>query len=300
MRKAGVIFHPVVQEARQLGMDLARLLEARGYQVWSASAWAEDEVKHLMPGTGAVITVGGDGTILRAARAIIPEPCPILGIRYGRLGFLGEIEPAEALVAVPPLLEAPGVLEERVMLRARWELTKVDPELPAKHHPLMNGDPSFHALNEVVIARGSAGRPIYVEVFIDRQPCITYRADGVAVSTATGSTGYSLSVGGPVLHPESRCFVVSPMAAHATLSNPFVLEPGSEVRLKVHSDHGAVMSVDGQVDVPLTDGDTVTVDVSPYRARFIRLPERDTFYTNLLKRLQFGESSAPDRYQSPG
>lgn len=287
---AGIVFHPRLPEAEALAVQLAQRLEARGYQTWRVSAWAEEEVKHLMPGTTAVISIGGDGTILRAARAIIPAPVPILGIRFGRLGFLAEVSPEDALERAPEMLEDPGLLEERAMLKATSALTHVDPALAERHHPLMNGEPSFHALNDVVVSRGAAGRPIYVDVTIDRQPCITYRADAVAVATATGSTGYTLSAGGPILHPLSRHFVLCPVAAHATLSNAFLLEPHSEVRLQVHSDHGAVMSIDGQVDIPLTDGDTVTVRLSPYLARFIRGSAQDAFYRDLLHRLRYGEA----------
>ncbi len=287
---AGILYHPQVPEAHQLAVELAAVLETHGYATWRASAWAEADVKHLMEGTAAVITIGGDGTILRAARSIIPAPVPILGIRFGRLGFLAEISPEDALARVPELLSDPSLLQERSMLKATCELTHVEPELAEKHHPLMNGDPSFHALNDVVIARGAAGRPIYVEVTIDNQPTITYRADAVAVASATGSTGYTLSAGGPILHPSSRAFLLCPVAAHATLNNSFLLEPPSKVRLRVHSDHGAVMSIDGQVDIALTDGDTITVELSPFKARFIRAHADDTFYANLLPRLHFGSS----------
>lgn len=288
---AGLLFHPGQHEARVLASKLAERLSAGGYQTWQMSAWAEEDITSLMPGTSAIISIGGDGTILRAARAIIPAPVPILGIRFGRLGFLAEISPEDALSRVPELLEDPNLLEERAMLKATCELTEVPPELAERHHPLMNGDPSFHALNDVVIARGAAGRPIYVEVTIDRQPCITYRTDAVVVSTATGSTGYTLSAGGPILHPRSSSFLLCPVAAHANLPNAFVLEPHSTVLLRVHSDHGAAMSIDGQVDIPLTDGDTITVALSPYKARFIGARPEDSFYSSLLPRLRFGDST---------
>lgn len=288
---AGLLFHPRLPEAQVLAGKLALRLEASGYRTWQVSAWAEEDVKHLMPGTAAVICIGGDGTILRAARAIIPAPVPILGIRFGRLGFLAEISPEDALARVSDMLDDPGLLEERAMLKATCALTEVPSALAERHHPLMNGDPSFHALNDVVIARGAAGRPIYVEVTIDQQSCITYRTDAVVVSTATGSTGYTLSAGGPILHPHSSSFLLCPVAAHATLPNAFLLEPHSTVQLRVHSDHGAAMSIDGQVDIPLTDGDTVTVGLSPYKARFIRAHSKDAFYSSLLQRLRFGDGS---------
>src|SRR5207237_6996277 len=129
------------------------------------------------------------------------------------------------------------------------------------------------------------------QVTIDGQLLTTYRADGVTVATATGSTGYSLSAGGPVLRPTSESMVLTPVAPHATLGNALVLDPGSVVELTVYSDHGAMVSIDGQVDISVEDGETITVRRSPYSARFLRTMAGDHFYSSLLHRLRFGESA---------
>ena len=286
----GVLYHPRLPEARALSGELTQTLQDRGHQTWVASAWEEQEMKDLMSGTDVVVTIGGDGTILRAARAIIPAPIPILGVRFGRLGFIAEITAEEALQRAPAMVEAMDNVEVRSMLQANFATTQVDRALAQKQHPLMNGDPELHALNDIVVSRGATGRPVYVRVLIDQQPFITYRADAVTVATATGSTGYALSAGGPVLHPASRCFVLTAVAPHATLGNALVLEPSMTVQLTVYSDHGAVLSIDGQGDIPIEDGDTVTIRQSPYSARFLRLEPGDHYYANLLARLHFAET----------
>lgn len=290
-RLVGILYHPRVPEAHTLAKSLTQVLQARAYKVWSASAWDEQEATGLMAGTLAVVSIGGDGTILRAARAVIPQPIPILGIRFGRLGFIAEVPPETALERVPPLLEGEGHVEVRAMLQATLARTKLDPALREKHHPLLSGEPGFHALNEVMVARGAPGRPINVQVTIDGQLLTTYRADGVTVATATGSTGYVLSTGGPILRPTSECYVLTPVAPHATLNNAIVLEPESIVDLTVYSDHGATVSIDGQVDVAIEDGETITIRRSPYSARFLRTAATDHFYASLIHRLRFGESA---------
>jgi len=288
----GVLYHPRIEEARTLSVALKDVLEQKGYQVWAASAWEEKNAKDLLPGTQAVVSIGGDGTIMRAARIIIPATAPILGIRYGRLGFLAELDPADALARVPAILERPPRTDLRSMLQATCMSTLLDPSLNEKHYPLMagNGDSSLHALNDIAVARGSAGRPINVTVTIDGQLYATYRTDGVILSTATGSTAYSFSAGGPVLHPTSEDFVLTPVSPQATFNNALVLRSTSMVQLMVTSDHGAILSIDGQIDVPLEDGETVTVQKSPYHVSFLRASAQDSFYGELLARLRFGEN----------
>lgn len=289
----GILYHPRLPEAQALCRKLTQVLQGKGYQVWAASAWEEGEATELMTGSYTVVSIGGDGTMMRAARAIIPAPIPIVGVRYGRRGFLPELTPEEAVEKIPALLEHAGSIEERSMLQAFCATTPVAPELKEKHYPLMPSDPIFHALNDVVVARGTVGRPIDVQVIIDGQPFSTYRADAVAVATATGSTGYALSAGGPVLHPTSRCFVLTPVSAHAMLPNALVLEPATTVQLTVHSDHGSILSIDGQVDIPLQDGETITVQRSPHTARFLRTDAREHFYADFFPRLRFGDPGAP-------
>jgi len=217
-------------------------------------------------GTELILSIGGDGTILRAARIIAPSPVPILGINLGNLGFITEIDGDEALFNLPALLKGKGWVEERAMLEAHV------------------GDKSFYALNDVVL-RGVAVRLVNIEVKIDGTMITTYRADGVIVATATGSTSYSLASGGPILHPQSKEIVLQPISCHLGLSHALVLSPQSIVDLKVAHREKVILSIDGQVELPLSDGQNVRVKLSPHTARFLRIHEPTYFYSSLWQKL---------------
>jgi NAD+ kinase len=217
-------------------------------------------------GTELILSIGGDGTILRAARIIAPSPVPILGINLGNLGFITEIDGDEALFNLPALLKGKGWVEERAMLEAHV------------------GDKSFYALNDVVL-RGVAVRLVNIEVKIDGTMITTYRADGVIVATATGSTSYSLASGGPILHPQSKEIVLQPISCHLGLSHALVLSPQSIVDLKVAHREKVILSIDGQVELPLSDGQNVRVKLGLQPSCFLRIHEPTYFYNSLWQKL---------------
>ncbi|MDP2954533.1 MAG: NAD(+)/NADH kinase, partial [Chloroflexota bacterium] len=240
--------------------------------VWMGSAWEEDKAKEQVAGTDLIISIGGDGTILRAARIVVPWPIPILGINLGKLGFLTELSPQEALERVPAFLAGEGWVDERAMLQAE----------------LICGDatkPPLHALNDVVVARRAMARVVYVATTIDGELLTTYKGDGVVVATATGSTGYVLAAGGPILHPQSRDMVLKPLLPHLTLDSALVLPPDTILELEVRTDHQAVVSLDGQVDMALASGDRVRVKLSPHQARFLRSQPPARFYHTMAQKL---------------
>ncbi|MGH9202435.1 MAG: NAD(+)/NADH kinase, partial [Vicinamibacterales bacterium] len=214
---------------------------------------------------------GGDGTVLRAARTVVPHPVPILGVNMGRLGFLAEVQPSELIDRLPDVLESRCRIEERTMLRAdvpSWQAT-------------------YHALNDVVVGRASVGRPIYVEVSINGSRRALHRCDALIVASATGSTAYSLSSGGPILHPESRDLVLTPVAPHLATARPIVLPPGTVIDLTVTADQEAIISVDGQIDRSLLSSDAVSVCVSPHLARLVRFSRPEDYYGYLAERLDW-------------
>jgi NAD+ kinase len=219
-----------------------------------------------MPGTDLVLGIGGDGTILHIARIVAPFGAPILGINLGRLGFITEIDGDEALSRLPDLLEGSGRIEERAMLEAQVE------------------GKTFQALNDVVL-RSLAVRLVNIEAKVDGTSVTTYRADGLIAATATGSTSYSLASGGPILHPQSREIVLQPISCHLGLSHALVLPQQSTVDLKVARREKVVLSIDGQVEVRLSDGQNVRVKLSPYTARFLRIHEPTYFYGSLWQKL---------------
>jgi NAD+ kinase len=200
------------------------------------SEWDDANVTDFIPETDLLICLGGDGTMLRAARTVIPHSVPVLGVNMGRLGFLAEVMPGELLKRLPSVLDGKCRIEERTMLQAQV------PSLGA----------TYHALNDVVVGRANVSRPVYVDVAIDGSRLAVHRCDAIIVASATGSTAYSLSAGGPILHPESRDIVLTAVAPHLAAARPLVLPPETVVDLTVSADLEAVVSIDGQVDRPLS------------------------------------------------
>jgi len=271
MRKVGLFIHPQWAVARDLAAEVRAFLADKVEEVWQTSAWDDKSTSEHILGTDLLICLGGDGSMLWAARTVIPHPLPVLGVNMGRLGLLAELRPQELLERLPDVLHGRCRIEERTMLQAQvpaWGLT-------------------FHALNDVVVGRVSAGRPVYVDVSIDGCRLALYRCDAVIVASATGSTAYSLSAGGPILHPESRDLVLTPVAPHLAAARPLVMPPQSVVDLVVSIETEAVVSVDGEVDRLLGTGDSVTVCRSPYVARFVRFGGSQQYYAMLAERLDW-------------
>ncbi len=283
LRCIGILHHPRKPESITLAGQMAELAKVRGCTAWLDSAWDESGIVDRLkeePGLDLLVTLGGDGTILRAARMGAPHHIPILGVKMGRLGFLAEVEPDNWLKPMQMVLAGQYWLERRLMLDVllRRNGTAVDEQ---------GRDLHFQALNEVVVSRGRLARVVRVSTWIDGDFLTTYTADGVIVATPTGSTGYALAAGGPILPPELRNILVAPIAPHLSLDRALVLSEGAAVRLKVASDHQVILSVDGQFDVEVQDGDTVEVAASDTSASFVRVRRPAYFYRNLMQRLKW-------------
>lgn len=271
LRKIGVLYHPKVPATREKAGEIESFLISRGVSAWKCSSWDVKEVESLLEGTGLIITVGGDGTILRAARIVSAWKIPITGINLGKLGFLTELDIDEALEKLPEILDNKGWIDERVMLQAE----------------VVTGGQAqvFHALNDVVVARGEIIRLIRIETTIDGQPLTTYKTDGLIVATATGSTGYAMAAGGPVIYPQSKDILLVPIAPHLCMDNALVLPGQSEIKLVLDTYHGATLSVDGHVNLKLSGGDTVTLKRSDHTTRFRRVCPQTYFYGELEEKL---------------
>ncbi len=271
MRKVGIFIAPRWSGAQKLLESLRAALGKEVDEVWQTSNWDDHAAQEKIEGTDLIVCLGGDGSMLWAARAVVPHAVPILGVNMGRLGFLAEIGPKELMVSLPKVLKGEGRVEERAMLQAR---------VPAWGQ-------TFQALNDVVVGRSIAGRPVYLDVSVDGRRLALYRSDAVIVATATGSTGYSLSAGGPILHPETRDIVLTPVAPHLAPGRPLVLPQDAVVDLVVSTAEGATVSIDGQVNRELASGDTVSICRSPHVARFLRLSEPSDYYRILAERLEW-------------
>jgi NAD+ kinase len=274
VERIGILYHPMNKAAYPLARELKDFLSTKGVSVWLCSAWEGEQARCQLDGTDLLLTVGGDGTILRAAQVAAARSIPITGINLGRLGFMTELSVDEAKERLPELLAGGGWLDERAMLEA--ELETKEGEAPSV----------FCALNDVVVARGEIARMIRVEARIDGQPLTTYKADGVIVATATGSTGYSLSAGGPILHPQAEEFLLLPILPHLSSTYTLVLPAAVVVRLDIGAAHQATLSLDGHINLPLATRAVVTVRRSARKTRFLRIHPETSFYGSLERRLK--------------
>jgi NAD+ kinase len=281
-KRVGILFHPKFPEGQSLADRTEKLLRSLNAVTWVSSAWDEERAKASLDGTELIVSIGGDGTILRAARAVLPFAIPIVGVNMGRLGFMTEMDVTEMEDRLPPLVKGEGWIDERTMLEARIRPRTGEQEEPAK---------VLTALNDVFVGRGSYARVCYIDTAIDNQFLTTFKADGVVLSTATGSTGYCLAAGGPILYPQSREFIIQSVAPHLSLYHGLVLKSDSTVDLKLNATREGLLSIDGQIDIPLRDEDGVTINRSENVTRFLRLNPPSAFYSTLERRLKGNRKS---------
>jgi len=270
MKTVGILHQPQISRARPLADEIGAWLAARGVGSWvgSARGKADDRLAE----TDLIIVLGGDGSTLNSARQALPFGVPIFGINMGHIGFLSEAEPDEWEAKLPRVLAGEYWLEKRLMLRAIVE---------------RNGRfyKKFVGLNEIVVSRGVPISLITIDLHVGDELIATYRADGLIVATPTGSTAYSMTVGGPVLPPISENFIVIPIAPHLSLDRPLVLPGDAEISLRVGMKHDAVITADGHNNAMLEHGDKIIVRKHTKQAAFVRLDPPEYFYRRLLRRL---------------
>lgn len=228
-----------------------------------------------------LLVMGGDGTILRTIREMEDFTTPILSVNRGTVGFLAETELDEAETLLPELLTGNGIIDERELL----------------HISTMRGADVVHegiALNEAVIAQGMIARLVNLQTTINEEALTTFHADGLIISTPTGSTAYSLSAGGPIVHPNLSAMILTPINPHSFAQKPIVVRGDATVSVQVlmkeskFSDASSVLTIDGQIYVPLHNKDTITVTKSEKTVKFLRR-KQDTFFGTLREKLKWGE-----------
>lgn len=272
LRTIVILHHPQNDRAAVYAAEFAALMEQRGVAAPVANVWDEEAVA-AADDAELIICIGGDGSVLRAAQLAFPREVPVLGVNMGRLGFLTDLGPERLPGLVERVVARDWRLERRIMVKAT---------LPNGH----DGLHTFHGLNDVVISHSSPGRPIYVEVRIDGAKVSVYRCDGIIVATPTGSTGYSLAAGGPIMAPTEKYMVMTPVSAHLALGRSLVLLPDSTVELFVGGDHNAILTVDGQDVLDVGGGEVVTIGVSEYVSTFARFDSPSSFYADLVRKLE--------------
>lgn len=238
---------------------------------------AGDAVPIIVPGElDAILTLGGDGTLLRASRMVEEHPVPILGINLGRLGFLTCCPAEELEVALRRLSAGDYIVEPRMRLDARVRGT--DGTERAR----------WLALNDVVLHKGGFARIITIDVQANGEPVAHYSADGIVVATPTGSTAYNLSAGGPVVFPTLETILVTPVSPHTLALRPLVLPPTTEVTVRVEDAPGEVLvTVDGQIGVIFTVGETLVTRRSSRPLPIVRFPE-SSFFATMREKLHWG------------
>jgi NAD+ kinase len=222
-----------------------------------------------------VVVLGGDGTLLSAARAVAKAGIPVLGVNLGSLGFLTEV-PLEELY---PTLE--GIEENRCTVETR---SMVRCEVARKETSLAH----YHALNDVVMGKGTIARLNYCEVFIDGLFVSSYKADSLIVSTPTGSTAYSLAAGGPIVMPAVDALIITPVSAHSLTHRPLVVCDSAKIEIVVHTGQDeAYLSIDGQIGMPIYDGDRILCRKSDHQVKLMRI--KGTFFDVLRSKLKWGQ-----------
>lgn len=228
-----------------------------------------------------VIVLGGDGTILRVARELAGKDIPILGVNLGQMGFLAEVEPAMLESALQKLVDGFYTISHRSMLAAS---VIRDGKLVA----------DYSALNDIVIAKGTVSRIVYVDTFVNDKYLESYPADGIIVSTPTGSTGYSLSAGGPIVNPALDIMIITPICPHLLHHRSVIVSSTERISMQVNSQAEVMLTVDGQVTFPLQDQDVIQVTSAVLTTPLVQLQDSD-FYVLLHRKLMKVIRREPER-----
>ena len=285
MKHIGILIKPGFTEAKALLQQLVPWLKSRGQVPLLdplSAELVEEETSYPKREMAALadllVVLGGDGTMLAAARLLEGRATPILGVNTGGLGFLTEVTPDEIYKALDSIFENAYAVEERLMLRSRI----------TRHGQQVGG---ASVLNDVVLSKGTLTRMVQMEIRINRQFVTGLRGDGLIISTPTGSTAYSLSSGGPILNPAVHAVILTPICPHTLTNRPIVIPQDARIEIFISSrEEGAMATFDGQVGISLRHEDMIEVSASDHYAKLIRFPER-TFYEVLRRKLKWGDGT---------
>ena len=282
MKKIGIICKPGRKEPQEILQELLPLLRQKGCEIFVDSetaaalnmdGFSRDEIASLVD---LVFVLGGDGTMLNVSRLVAEKGIPILGINLGSLGFITEVNRDEIFSTVDKMLNGGCEIEERLMLSAaiRRDGKKIA---------------DYTVLNDVVINKGALARIIDLETNIDGNYVTTFKADGLIISTPTGSTAYSLSAGGPILYPTLESIVLTPICSHTLTNRPIVLPDHSKIEIIIKSlSEDVFLTLDGQVGFSLRMNDVITISKAHYKTKLL-LPFERNYFKVLRTKLKWGE-----------
>ena len=273
--RIGFAYNPTNEAAVELAARASGWCQMRGVGEWQAQASDLDRLHAELPTTDALVVLGGDGTFLRAARAVADVDVPLLGLNLGKVGFLSKAEAGDLETVLGHLVDGAFTIDERMIIEGR-----------ILRGGRIGEDERHIALNDIVIARGALARVCRLDVSIDGSHLATFIADGLVVASPTGSTGYSFSAGGPILDPVSRNLVVTPIAAYLTAIRSVVVSPQQVVRCRVVDAYEALVSVDGREDLPISVGDVVEVHALERPIRLVEPQGAQPFWDLLRHKVE--------------
>lgn len=264
MLRIGLILHSRRSDALEYAARIVRYLITRGVSVCAEDAFAADlgvAPFSSVPRADVIVSLGGDGTLLRGVPYALDWQAALLGINMGRVGFLTEAEPGDIEAVLGAVINGTYDIDERAVLHVE------------------SGNEHWHALNDVVLSRGGRARLTTINAWVDGELSGRYVADGVVVATPTGSTGYSLSAGGPIISPKVDCMVITPICAHTLQHRPTVVHGGAHITLELLPDdvQTASLQVDGQSCMELSSGMQVFIRKDSRPLRLIRLKPQNFF-----------------------
>ncbi|HKV24002.1 MAG TPA: NAD(+)/NADH kinase [Candidatus Acidoferrum sp.] len=283
-RTIGIVSRPRRQNLSAVMPPLLKWLQDRGlrviYDEETAAALSDPKHgqsrEHLADQADILLVLGGDGTLLAAARVAASRGIPILPINLGSLGFLTSFTVEELYPALEETLAGRSSMSERVMLQV--ELVRTNAVVDQQH-----------VLNDAVLNKSALARMIEVELSIDDEFVCRYRADGLVVATPTGSTAYSLSAGGPIVHPTVEAFVVTPICPHTLTDRPVVIRDSCRIEVKLAGDAESVfLTLDGQMGIPMQAEDRIRITRSSQCLKLIQ-PPRKSYFEILRSKLKWGE-----------
>jgi len=269
--RIGLAYNPTIEAALELRERAAGWCSVRGVAHWWSPAGDMARLVAELPATDILVVLGGDGTFLRGARAVAEVDVPILGVNLGKVGFLSKTETHELEAVLAQVVAGDYSIDARMAAKAT-----IYPGGRA------TAGETYVALNDVVIARGELARVCRLDVTIGESHLATFIADGLVVSTPTGSTGYSFSAGGPILDPTSRNLIVTPIAGYLSAIRSVVVSPRQVIRCRVVDAVQAQVSIDGREDRSLAVGDVVAVEAIERPIRFVE-PRGATPFWDLLR-----------------
>lgn len=284
MKKIALVVNLEKKNSSELAEKTITYLEKNGVDVFIYSDTEDDaslcklklEKEDVLKEVDCILVLGGDGTILKAARTLAGKEIPVLGINLGYLGFLAELEPKSLTAGLDKLIKRQYHIVKRMMLHASV----------SRNNSVIG---SFTALNDIVITKGGFARMVEYDIYVEDQYASTYIADGLIVSSPTGSTAYSLSAGGPIVSPELELLIFTPICPHTLYARPIIISPDKSLKAVICSKQSDVMiTIDGQCGLELQQDDVISVTKSQYSTRLVRFDDK-SFYSILREKLKGGK-----------